>query len=80
MVQFRSIKEYPHRNKIAPYIKICGPSVIFFEFLMFNFFGPNPFWNQTFGIKILQSDVTLPSKINIVFLVVTYFSNDFCQM
>ena len=25
MVQFRSIKEYSHRNKIAPYIKICGP-------------------------------------------------------
>ena len=68
MVQFRPIKEHPHRNKIAPYIKICGPSVIFYEFLInVILFGPNPFWNKTFGIKILQSDVTLPSKMSTVF-------------
>ena len=67
MVQFRSIKEYSHRNKIAPYIKICGPSVIFYEFLILIFVGPNPFWNKIFEIKILQLDVTLPSKIIIVF-------------
>ena len=81
MIQFRSIKEYPHRNKISPYIKICGPSVIFYEFFyFFLFFGPNPFWNKTFGIKILQSDVTLPIKNYYCFLVVTHFFNDFCQM
>ena len=51
MVQFRSIKEYPHRNKIAPYIKICGPSVIFYEFLMLIFF----FDLTPFGTKLLES-------------------------
>ena len=52
MIQFRSIKEYPHRNKMSPYLKICGPYVIFYEFLILIIFGPNPFWNKTFGIKI----------------------------
>ena len=48
--------------------------------LILIFVGPNPFWNKIFEIKSLQLDVTLPSKIIIVFLVVTHFSNDFCQM
>ena len=58
MVQFRSINEYSHRNKIAPYIKICRPSVIFMIFVILIFVGPNPFWNKNFEIKILQLDVT----------------------
>ena len=82
MIQFHSIKEYPQRNKISPYIKICGPSVICYDFFFFFFFffflgGGGGGGDLTafgakldltpFGINILQSDVTLPSKMIIVF-------------
>ena len=74
MIKLYSIKEYPHRNKISPYIKICGPSVILFMnkcLSLIIFLDLTPFGTKLdltpFGIKIVQSDVTLPSKIIIVF-------------
>ena len=68
MVQFRSIKEYSHRNKNSTIHKNLRA---FCDFLWFSliliFVGPNPFWNKILEIKILQLDVTLPPKIIIVF-------------